>query len=451
MGCFLPCFGSSKERKKRRKSAKRVLPRDQRNGSYETLQPTASLKQDSTENPISPVLEIKDKPEEQLSFNTRKKVTFDLNVNTYEEITTHEIKDFVSEIEEEKEGGKKEEKTEKTSQSSSLCQGESSESFFSLSVESRARISTTSTAEKEVNSPVPLPGSPDWELKTIGSNWNARDRSKYVHSVLNPVENLAQWKAVKTRAITPLKHQKENGNFEQEPQIPFSSEPSFKLSPFKSELNSNFSKPPNEDISVDTSLSNWLVLPKTTPTTKTSSISVGTMSSEKSTLQRSNSPRSHEDRPILGALTVEELKQFSASSSPRRSLSRNPDIPILGTVGSYWSHTGQAIDSSSGSSCTGIPNTTSKYRELWASALQTQTVKDTEVCIKDTECFPLLQLFKMQFEMSHHFQMYVGEAGLITANNSNIAKSKQDRGANKTEAKEYLPLHSAWQLSKVVC
>ncbi|KAG2719280.1 hypothetical protein I3760_03G260700 [Carya illinoinensis] len=82
-------------------------------------------------------------------------------------------------------------------------------------------------------------------------------------------------------------------------------------------------------------------------------------------LQGSNSSGYQDDRPILGALTVEELKQFSAPSSPRRSPSQSPDeMPIIGTVGTYWSHnTVPAKDSGSASSYKGIPNTTSKYRE----------------------------------------------------------------------------------------
>ncbi|PIA45494.1 hypothetical protein AQUCO_01700786v1, partial [Aquilegia coerulea] len=219
--------------------------------------------------------------------------------------------------------------------------------------------SETPLAEKEVNSPVPR------EPKASKANENVRDRSEYLHSVLNPVENLTQWKAVKMRSKPPLRQRKENTAIEHELQIPFSSEPSFRFSPFSSNSKKDHSGSPKEDVAVDTSLSNWLGSSETTPSTKTSNLSFDFESAEGSKSQRSGSPRSHEDRPILGALTVEELRQFSATSSPRKSPSRSPDeMPILGTVGSYWSHTGQTVDSSSGSSsCKGIPNTTSKYRE----------------------------------------------------------------------------------------
>ncbi|XP_022848890.1 protein JASON-like [Olea europaea var. sylvestris] len=55
---------------------------------------------------------------------------------------------------------------------------------------------------------------------------------------------------------------------------------------------------------------------------------------------------------------------MSASSYPRKSLSRNPDeMLIIGTVGTYWNDSGSAKHSDSVSSYKGIPNTTSKYRE----------------------------------------------------------------------------------------
>ncbi|VVA91364.1 unnamed protein product [Arabis nemorensis] len=73
---------------------------------------------------------------------------------------------------------------------------------------------------------------------------------------------------------------------------------------------------------------------------------------------------SHDDRPVLCALTLDEIKQFSATSTPRKSPSKSPDeTPIIGTVGGYWGNHIKAIDCGSASSFKGIPNTTSKYRE----------------------------------------------------------------------------------------
>ncbi|KAG6724418.1 hypothetical protein I3842_03G258400 [Carya illinoinensis] len=102
------------------------------------------------------------------------------------------------------------------------------------------------------------------------------------------------------------------------------------------------SKKLNQEITVDASLSNWLVSFETTPVNETSTNCLNTISPEKSMLQGSNSSGHQEDRPILGALTM----------------------PIIGTVGTYWSHnTVPAKDSGSASSYKGIPNTTIKYRE----------------------------------------------------------------------------------------
>lgn len=73
----------------------------------------------------------------------------------------------------------------------------------------------------------------------------------------------------------------------------------------------------NQEITVDDSLSNWLVTLETTPTMKTRPIGLEPISLEQSVSPGSSAMVSIEDRPILVALTVEELKQFSASSSPR--------------------------------------------------------------------------------------------------------------------------------------
>lgn len=203
------------------------------------------------------------------------------------------------------------------------------------------------------------------EAKPVGSNPYARDRSVYVHPVLNPVENLSQWKAVKAKREPPLRPQKENFVSNQDPQVSSGSEPSFKELSFSFKSETKQDKNSHEEIKVDASLSNWLVSSETTPVNKSGTTDLNTIPHDKSKSQESNLSRSPDDRPILGALTVEELKQFSASSSPRRSPSKSPDeMPIIGTVGTYWSHTVPAKDAGSVSSYKGIPNTTSKYREV---------------------------------------------------------------------------------------
>ncbi|OAY64579.1 hypothetical protein ACMD2_01975 [Ananas comosus] len=301
MGCFLACLGGPKDRKRRR-SPKKSPPRDRRHESYKLLQqnasplraqplleqitPQLSLEKPSTEvaaNSI-PDQEIREINEQGSFSSCRKKVTFDLNIKTYEEAAT---------------------------------QGNENPGPNCVS-------------------------SPDKQPILLAKG-NPRDRSHYVNSVLNPVENLSQWKEVKVGAV-PLKNtNKENINLEQEKnKMVLSPEPTFKTKKLEGTADSNNS-PCKQEVSVDASLSTWLV------------------SSENSSVQRiqeSNSARSNwslsrEERPILGALTVEDIKQSSVTSSPRRSPSRSPDeIPIVGTVGSYWSCRSQG-DTSSYSSRSG--------------------------------------------------------------------------------------------------
>ncbi|XP_050275265.1 uncharacterized protein LOC126717537 [Quercus robur] len=403
MVCFLACFGTCKRQKHRNLASLTPFTDESTHGVA-----TEPPKQDNIEEPISLISESKVPLEEPTNCGDRKKVTFDLNVKTCEKLCTKEVINTLIESNEKKEREKKEEKAVESKSFSDLIasdklsyptnhmyqncpdcedeyedidlvesdfaddeedeggdnqtsvQEESSESLFSLSIDSRKHVSANETDEKEVNSPMPVHASSDKELKTIGLSPIARDRSQYVHPVLNPIENLTQWKAVQAKALTPIKYEeKENINLEPHFNRETSPEPSFKQSKRNLKPEFNDLKSAEHEVAVDTSLSSWLVESETTPKSSNSTNSVRNAPSEKL-----NSPRSHEDRPILGALTIEELRQYSASASPRRSRSRSPDdTPIIGTVGSYWSHTGQTTDSGSGSSGRGFTDTGSKKRE----------------------------------------------------------------------------------------
>lgn len=344
------------------------------------------------------------KSEEQVSLSTRKKVTFDSNVKTYEPVSLDE--DTKLQLEKSEAKGNEEETLVKPSQSKSSSDAGSETSTGSfpssnsryqncresddedeeadygvsdLSDEesdmdeefqdfedddddieySRARTSADQRDAEERKSLMEAGSFCESEVKPMVINPNARDRSVYVHPVLNPVENLTQWKAVKNKRTPTKIPQKENSNSIREYQIPFSSEPSFK----ERSQGVDSSKKMKPEIAVDASLSNWLGSSESTPVKKSSSVALCA-----GTPDRSASPGSvisHDDRPILGALTVEEIKQFSASNSPRKSTSKSPDdMPIIGSVGTYWSHSGSIKDSGSASSFKGIPNTTSKYREV---------------------------------------------------------------------------------------
>lgn len=387
MGCFSTCFGNSKrQRRSRRRSIKAnpsLLDHLQKYESIEDFKVPPLIEEEKIENPIDPSSESTDEKGEKATVTERKKVTFDLNVKVYEELPTEEEEEIVNcdagEIngERRKEASKNEESASDSSSSSLFsyplnhryqncrdsddefddllssdeskindftddeddyneeagsevhhekpvmdAQDQSSESLFSLSIESRMQNAGAETGEnKEVNSPIPI------KNQTLNAQL---DRSNYVDSVLNPVENVTQWKVIKAKSRQTA--YKEN------------------LEAKENLENSGFVvKKEERQIGVDTSLSSWLVgseaaLGATTPNSKSSSISVGNSGSVTHTV----SPNKFEDRPILGALTIDEIRQFSASSSPRKSPGWSPDDkPIIGSVGSYWSHTGQSTKSGS--------------------------------------------------------------------------------------------------------
>ncbi|XP_016205387.1 uncharacterized protein LOC107645787 isoform X2 [Arachis ipaensis] len=210
-------------------------------------------------------------------------------------------------------------------------QEESSESLFSLSTDYRKPISSAEIAETEVNS-----------LRQDKKE-ETQERVHDISSVLNPIENVdTQGRVAKSTLLKSLKNNdKENINNSavEDIAISLSPEPNMKLSKRKARQKANDNK---LEIGVDTSLSSWLVEPEGTPVSVNNS-SVG----EQTPKGGRGSSWSNEDRPILGALTIEEIRMHSLSRSSRRTRSKSPDeTPIIGTVGSYWTHTGQDMESS---------------------------------------------------------------------------------------------------------
>nr|GLL20798.1 uncharacterized protein LOC109186605 isoform X3 [Ipomoea trifida] len=335
MGCFTACF--------RRHSKHKRIINSHNNNNNNNNAPSRNqclqsllhshddddiIKEAQTVDSIKPIAISKDEEEEELNRSSRKKVTFDLSVKAYEECSNQE-EQKKGENEAEKSltsyplnhryqncSTNGEEEEDLGLEDDGWVQEESSESLFSLSIESRKSVSQPEMPDKEEVSSSPLnPFQKD--PKTIsGLNQNGRE------SVLNPIENMSHWKTAKAK--TPLQQQGEE----------------------KENQNLDWKSKEREIIAVDTSLSSWLVgsEKKKTPNSKNSPESVGNSPSD----QRRNSA---EEKPVLGAWSHEELKAVSKSSSPRCS---SDEIPILGTVGSYWKHTGQATDSDSGSSCRGV-------------------------------------------------------------------------------------------------
>ncbi|XP_074279044.1 uncharacterized protein LOC141604040 isoform X2 [Silene latifolia] len=421
MGCFLGCFGASKDDKNRHRNshiAHVPHPNPNYRKQYSPVHQIVTPKQDLLVEPINPpILETRVKPEEKnlsltsnqekqvdtLHLGAQKKVTFDANVKEYKHVPCEETPEILEENE-------KGADCTKIAKSSSLSESGSSlsslgsfppnhryqncresddeddelhcevsdldenedeeeydaeyseDEYYSKqvpeipsrscsSMDSGTESSRTCDSKKDQQ-------SLDKEIITPpGFHRGARDRAGYVHSVLNPVENTAQWKNLKTKRTPPLKRQKEN----------FPMDLGFEQSSSKSK--SIPDGPDNEyGVAVDASLSTWLDSSQKTPSTKSIPIGLEHISSPASMSSHgSNSVRNLEERPILGALTMDELKQFSASSSPRRSPSRSPnEKPLVGTVGIHWNDGDDRTPVegySSASSFKGIPNTTSKYRE----------------------------------------------------------------------------------------
>ncbi|KAL8530202.1 hypothetical protein ACS0TY_007313 [Phlomoides rotata] len=404
MGCFLGCFGGAKENKRRKHRINRASPQRQKNRVQNVQQESAITEEQPVIETLTPtptptppstdlVSELRCKPEEveQLSPSPKKRVTFNSNITTYEHVSVHESIESLPEINEEKQGDLNtlghshsisEDDNSVTSSVGSYppnhryhnaresddegevygdsdldnLDDEDEDDYSDDDDDIDARISSqqvwtesvlTESMESRTGNPSP-PGITQevesHEVIAFGSKCNARDRSGYVNSVLNPVENVTQWKAAKSKG-THLSKPPQKENFEA-PRISFSSEPMLGEAPFSFKTKS---KNANQEIAVDASLSNWLLSPEIKKTSSEGCTPV----------------RSFEDRPILGALTVEELRQISASNaSPRKSPSRSPDeMPIIGSVGTYWNHLSSTKHSNSASSFKGIPNTTSKYRE----------------------------------------------------------------------------------------
>ncbi|KAE8684217.1 Detected protein of unknown function [Hibiscus syriacus] len=386
MGCsFFSCFSASNN-KKHQHLVDGASSIDQKPEANEAVR---CSKEEDFWKPFNPIIVKKEKLGELLKNNSDKeKVAFDLNVETHEELYVEQSSDKSLTNEENKEiegivkgsgssvldlsawavvcesqnhryqnsqesGDELKDLDLETKEVNEDDNGigkaknelqldieESSESLFSLSIESRKHVCEVESDEKEVNSPIPILLNRDAGVKG----------DECVQSVLNPVENLAQWKGVKAKAGIPLKdEEKENINVEQGSD--------FKLRTSSSRLCSNGKKLVGQEIDVDTSLSSWLMGPENTPNSKGSTNSVGNSAASLKT----NSPRSYEDRPVLGALMQEELKQHSASTSSKKCRSQIPDeTPIIGTVGSYWNHTGQIVNADSSSPRKGTPRTRSR-------------------------------------------------------------------------------------------
>lgn len=294
MGCFMACFGLSNKRK-RRKTLYKVLAGHQKYGNYEVLA--------ITEKSIFPDSDVrgKDEVKEQKSVKRKKKVTFNLNVQIYEpNPSAYQVLEEEENMNNTAEpegsaalpvryptnhryyncGGGYDEEDEIAYEDSDIdewdddefddddeydwddgCSDESlgndEDEVYDENTKQKELSESYYVAEGKIKNQMPL-ATNDAELK---SNLSGRGRSMGMHSVLSPVENLSQWKAIKTKVSSSKHRRKENVPSKQHASMPLVSEASMNFSPCSLESNALQSKPLLPEIVVDASLSNWMVSP----------------------------------------------------------------------------------------------------------------------------------------------------------------------------------------------
>ncbi|XP_062209814.1 uncharacterized protein LOC133911548 isoform X2 [Phragmites australis] len=380
MGCFLGCFGGAKERRRRRrKRSPAQSPKGPARATLRTSPKRIDLDGEAVSAAaplLATLLELRDSTDDMCLAVVKKKVTFDPNVTTYEAVAipeddgeganpetdeaskekewmlapecakseafplNHRYSNCVdgdndSEYEdaEEEEYDEFEYEGEEEEDGLDECAIDDEENEHGLlgiargedeACESLFLLPMSKTTSKESGGQEAAGGGVT--ALEAPTSCPTRDRSQHANPVLNSVENLTQWKEGKTRtAAAPKASDKENVMLGQVNRTDLLAEPAIVAKKEKSAGSDYCPSTPSkqEEASVDASLSTWL----------------GSSGTPESNSVRSYSPISREDRPILGALTVDDIKISSANSSPRRSRSPSPspdDMPILGTVGAYW-------------------------------------------------------------------------------------------------------------------
>ncbi|KAK7278508.1 hypothetical protein RJT34_23538 [Clitoria ternatea] len=279
MGCFMACFGLSNKRK-RRKTLYKVLGAHQKYGNYEVLA--------ISEKSIIPCSNIRgrDEGKEQKSVERKKKkVTFNLNIQVYEPnpIAYQVLNDEAEEQEGMKLASSNLPKSYPTNHRYHNCRDDGFDEEDEIAYEEsdiddcdydddefdwddggsdeslendEAEVYDESAEQKELPESC-YPSVAEGRIKNqkllapndagVKSNLSGRD----MHSVLSPVENLTQWKAIKAKVSSSKYRRKEN--------VP--SEASLNFSPCSIESNALQSKPLLPEVAVDASLSNWLISP----------------------------------------------------------------------------------------------------------------------------------------------------------------------------------------------
>ncbi|KAH0634291.1 hypothetical protein KY284_037077 [Solanum tuberosum] len=272
MGCFLGCFGFTNKKQKRIRPCNKF----QVHQKYVPLDSEKEIIVDSA-NSVP-----RDKPKESSKRKVKKKVSFNLDVKTYERIQDDENNTtYFSEEEEEKTNKQETAKASMSMYPSSHryynCNNSYDEEEDEITLED-SDIDDLDDEEEEEDYGV----SDEYDDDDVGGDECANSlhietENKYGHveklnkdesnevgrnhrsSVLLPVENLTQWKAVKAKGAQQVKHQKENI-------IKLDGKQEFPLiaKPVNNHCVGSKAEPQGHDIPVDASLSNWMVSARTT-------------------------------------------------------------------------------------------------------------------------------------------------------------------------------------------
>ncbi|KGN61571.1 MATH and LRR domain-containing protein PFE0570w [Cucumis sativus] len=223
MGCFLACFGFHKHRKKRRSPPDGLVIGDQIHLSYEPLDSSQITNCHTNQKLEVQNSKPRDRAKEQPWVKIRKKVSFNLNVQTYEPVPDYDY--FLESDEEVKNEEHCQETTARTD--STPLQNKAFTASNSGKYPQNHRYQNCEDSYDDEEDDDSGNGDSDLDDSEIDENHDENkdefrscalennsvvERRQQVHSVLKPVENLTQWRTAKAKAGSFTKHQVQNKN-----------------------------------------------------------------------------------------------------------------------------------------------------------------------------------------------------------------------------------------------
>ncbi|XP_018433659.2 nucleosome assembly protein 1;4 [Raphanus sativus] len=207
MGCFMGCFGLSSS-KKRRNSTRKILPRHQRICSYELLHSSdpvdASTVSDNPEKISCSNLrcEVETENEEKKGTKkTRKRVRFDLNVQTFEPVLPSRYENYCSDDDDEEGKGELSNASSSVDLTSSSVYPPNYRYHNCVdSFEDDLGYGESDLEDEDYYTDDETDYDDDADDEDEDENEEDGD-NKDVTPLLNPVENMQQWKAVKAKPV----------------------------------------------------------------------------------------------------------------------------------------------------------------------------------------------------------------------------------------------------------